>query len=168
MRENSPPLQRIFQQFIALRPVSWLMAQILHRADALLLRLTGGKLTFAQFSGLPIIELTTTGAKSGKQRTLPLTGLSDGDKYVLIASNFGQKRYPAWYHNLKENPECTVTKGGQTGVYISREVNGQEHEYYFDMAVSYYIGYAAYRKGAKNRKIPVMVLEPKDSSANPR
>ena len=143
------------------------MARILHRADAVLLRLTGGKLTFAQFSGLPIIELTTTGAKTGKRRTLPLAGLPVGGKFALIASNFGQKRYPAWYHNLKANPECTVTKGGQTGVYIAREVNGREHEYYFDMAVSYYIGYAAYKNRAKNRKIPVMVLEPKVSSAIP-
>lgn len=168
MREKLSPLQRTFQQFFALRPVSWLMARLLHHADTLLLRLTGGKLTFAQFSGLPIIELTTTGAKTGKRRTVPLTGLPDGDKYVLIASNFGQAHYPAWYHNLKANPECTVTKGGQTGAYIAREVNGGKHEYYFDMAISYYIGYTAYKKRAKNRNIPVMVLEPKASSANLR
>ena len=152
---------RAIQQFFALRPVTALMARILHRADALMLRLSGGKLTFAQFSGLPIIELTTTGAKSGKQRSLPLTGLPDGEKVILIASNFGRAHLPAWYHNLKANPECTVKKDGHTGVYIAREANEQEHEYYYDLAISYYIGYAAYKQRAKNRKIPVMVLEPK-------
>jgi deazaflavin-dependent oxidoreductase (nitroreductase family) len=168
VREKPPPLQRIFQQFFTLRPISWLMARLLPHADTLLLRLSGGKLTFSQFSGLPIIELTTTGARSGKYRTVPLTGLPDDDKYVLIASNFGQAHYPAWYHNLKANPECTVKKGRCTKVYIAREASEREHEYYYDMAISYYIGYTAYKKRAKNRKIPVMVLEPKDSSANLR
>ena len=137
------------------------MARILHHADALMLRLSGGKLTFAQISGLPIIELTTTGAKTGKQRTLPLTGLPDGNKYVLIASNFGQAHHPGWYHNLKANPECLVKKDGRTGTYIAREADGQENKYYYDMAISYYIGYAAYKQRAGDRKIPVMILEPK-------
>lgn len=152
---------RIFQKFLALRPVTAIMARILHHADALMLRLSRGKLTFAQFSGLPIIELTTTGAKSGKKRTLPLTGLPDGDKYALIASNYGQAHHPAWYHNLKANPECTLKKDGRTGIYIAREADEQEHEYYYKMAISYYSGYAAYKQRAANRKIPVMILEPK-------
>ena len=137
------------------------MARILHHADALMLRLSGGKLTFAQISGLPIIELTTTGAKTGKQRTLPLTGLPDGNKYVLIASNFGQAHHPGWYHHLKANPECLVKKDGRTVTYIAREADGQENKYYYDMAISYYIGYAAYKQRAGDRKIPVMILEPK-------
>jgi len=153
---------RVFQQFFALRPISWFMARLLHHADALLLRLSGGKWTFAQLSGLPIIELTTTGAKTGKQRTLPLTGLPDGKKYVLIASNFGQDRHPGWYFNLKANPECIVKKNGQVGTYIAREADERENKYYYDMAITYYIGYAAYKQRAGNRKIPVMVLEPKD------
>lgn len=137
------------------------MARLLHHADALLLRLSGGKMTFAQLSGLPIIELTTTGAKTGKKRTLPLTGLPDGKKYALIASNFGQKNNPAWYYNLKANPECTVKKDGQVGTYIAREADPQENKHYYDMAISYYIGYAAYKQWAPHREIPVMVLEPK-------
>ena len=150
----------IFQQFFALRPVSWLMARILHHADALMLRLSHGKMTFAQFSGLPIIELTTTGAKSGKQRTLPLTGLPDGEKYILIASNFGQAHHPGWYYNLKANPRCTVRENGHTGVYIAREADEDENQRYYELAISYYIGYAAYKQRAGERKIPVMVLEP--------
>jgi deazaflavin-dependent oxidoreductase (nitroreductase family) len=161
MNSKVSPLQRLLQEFFALPPVTWLLAHILHHADSLLLRLTGGRLSFAQFSGLPIIELTATGAKSGKKRTVPLAGLPDGDKYALIASNFGQKHYPAWYYNLKANPECTVTKNGQSKVYIAREADEQENEYYFKMAINYYIGYAAYKQRAKNRRIPVMILEPK-------
>ncbi len=153
---------RVFQQFLAWRPISWLMARLLHRADAFLLRLSRGKWTFAELSGLPIIELTTTGAKSGKQRTLPITGLPDGEKYALIASNFGQERNPAWYYNLKANPECVVKKDGKPGTYIAREAKDQENERYYKMAISYYSGYAAYKQRASHRKIPVMVLEPKN------
>jgi deazaflavin-dependent oxidoreductase (nitroreductase family) len=161
MAKKTSSLQRLFQQFLASRPVSWLMARILHHADTVMLRLSGGKIAFAQFSGLPIIELTTTGAKSGKQRTLPLTGLPEGEKYALIASNFGRAHYPGWYYNLKANPECTIRKNGQVGTFIAREANEQENQYYFGLAVSYYSGYAAYKQRAADRKIPVMVLEPK-------
>ena len=150
-----------FQRFLALRPITWLMARILHHADMLLLHLSGGKANFTEISGLPIIELTTTGAKSGKQRTLPLTGLPDGEKYVLIASNFGQEHNPGWYYNLKTNPECIVKRAGHEGVYIAREATDEENKRYFDMAVSIYIGYSAYKQRASHRKIPVMVLEPK-------
>lgn len=161
MTKKIPLWQRLLHQLYALRPVTWLMAHILHRADGLLLRLTGGRLTFAQFAGLPVIELTTTGAKSGKERTLPLAGYSDGEKIILIASNFGQKHYPAWYHNLKANPECMVKKDGRTSEYLAREADEQENEDYFDRAVAYYFGYMLYKQRAKHRKIPVMVLEPK-------
>jgi len=152
---------RTFQQFLAWRPISWIMAHVLHHADAFLLRLSGGRWTFAQLSSLPIIELTTTGAKTGKQRTLPITGLPDGEKYALIGSNFGQEHNPAWYYNLKANPECIVKKDGHTGMYIAREADPQENKYYYDMAISYYIGYAAYKEWASHRDIPVMILEPK-------
>jgi deazaflavin-dependent oxidoreductase (nitroreductase family) len=154
-------LTYIFQQFLTLQPISWFMSRVLHRADAFLLRLSRGRMTFAQFTGLPIIELTTTGAKSGKQRTLPLTGLPDGDKYALIASNFGQKNNPAWYYNLRANPECIVRKDGLIEKYIAREADEGENKHYYDMAISYYIGYAAYKQRAAHREIPVMILEPK-------
>jgi deazaflavin-dependent oxidoreductase (nitroreductase family) len=161
MTKRIPFWQRFFQQFFASRPISWLMARILRHADTFLLRLSGDRLTCAQFSGLPMIELTTSGARSGKPRTVPLAGYPDGEKIILIASNFGQDHNPAWYHNLKAHPECTVTKNGRTRTYLAREASEQENKYYYDMATSYYIGYAAYKHRAKNRKIPVLVLEPK-------
>ena len=125
------------------------------------MRLTGGRLDFTRAAGLPLIELTTTGAKSGMPRTLPLAGYPDGDKFVLIASNFGRTRHPAWYHNLKANPECTVKKNGEVVTYIARETEGEERERYWGLAVSYYEGYEAYKQRASHRMMPVMVLEPK-------
>lgn len=155
----SPGL-RLLQRFLSLRPVTWLMARVLHRADAALLRLSRGRMTFAHFAGLPIIELTTTGARSGQRRTLPLTGLPDGDRIILIASNFGRARHPGWYHNLKADPRCIVSKDGRARAYVAREADVRENQVYFDLAISYYFGYAAYRQRAGAREIPVMVLDP--------
>jgi deazaflavin-dependent oxidoreductase (nitroreductase family) len=154
-------LLRAFQQFLALRPITPLLVRMLHHIDSFLLRLSRGRLTFAQLAGLPVVELITIGAKSGIQRILPVTGLPDGDKYALIASNFGQAHNPGWYYNLKANPECKVRRMGRTGVYIAREADAPESKYYYDLAISYYVGYAAYRRRAGHRKIPVMVLQPK-------
>jgi deazaflavin-dependent oxidoreductase (nitroreductase family) len=143
------------------RPVTAFVASILHYVDGFILRISGGRLDISRASGLPVIELTTTGAKSGLPRTLPLAGYPDGDKLVLIASNYGRERHPAWYYNLKANPECTVKKDGIEKSYIAREADEQENDYYYEIAISYYIGYAAYKQRAGSRKIPVMILEPK-------
>jgi deazaflavin-dependent oxidoreductase (nitroreductase family) len=144
------------------------MARVLHHADTFMLRLSDGKMSFAQFSGLPVIELTTIGAKSGVERTLPLAGFLDGDKYVLVASNFGGSRHPAWYYNLKAHPRCTVREKGEAREYFAQETDGEQRERYWKMAVSYYLGYEAYRRRAGDRRIPVMVLEPKDSPTDSR
>ena len=151
----------LYQKLLATTPISWLMARILHHIDAFVLRLSGGMHTLAEITGVPIIELTTIGARSGQPRTLPLTGLPDGEKYALIASNFGRSHNPGWYYNLKANPECTVNQGGNIGTYIAREADEREYKLYYDMAVSYYIGYMAYKQRAGKRKIPVMILEPR-------
>lgn len=159
----SPKHSRLYiaQRFFSWQPVTTLLAPILHHVDTSILRLSGGKWDITHLSGFPVIELTTTGAKSGQSRTLPLAGLPDGDRLVLIASNFGREHNPAWYYNLKVHPECMVKKSGRNGVYIARETEGEERERYWQLAVSYYIGYEAYKQRAAHRKIPVMVLEPK-------
>jgi deazaflavin-dependent oxidoreductase (nitroreductase family) len=149
------------QKFLASAPMSWLMAQILHHMDALVLRLSGGKQTLAGITGVPIVQVTTIGAKSGHHRRLPLTGLPDGENYVLIASNFGRAHHPGWYYNLKANPECTVNKGGTVRTYVAREADEIETKHYYDLAVKYNYGYAVYKQRAGKRRIPVMILEPK-------
>ena len=143
------------------RPITTIVAPILHYADALLLKLTGGRLDFTRASGLPVIELTTTGAKSGQPRTLPLAGYPDGEKFVLIASNYGREHHPAWYHNLKANPECTIKKEGLEDIFVARETDGEERKQCWSLASSYYGGYDVYKRRAAHRMIPVMVLEPK-------
>lgn len=156
--------QKLSHRFLMLKPVSAVLAVVLHRADALLLRMTRGRRTFTRIAGLPIIQLTAKGAKTGQWRTMPLAGIPDGEKFVLIASNFGQKHYPGWYHNLKAHPECEVRFNGRLHAYVARESLGEEREHYFQLAVSYYEGYEKYKERAAPRKVPVMVLEPKKNA----
>ena len=144
-----------------LQPVSAFLARVLHHADNVALRLSRGRWTFAGLVGLPIIQLTTTGAKSGQPRTVPLVGLVDGDKIALIGSNFGGAKHPGWIHNIKANPECQVRYNGTTQSYKARFTTGQERETYWQMALSYYAGYEKYKSRAGGREIAVILLEPK-------
>lgn len=153
--------QRLIHRFLMLAPVSAFLSPSLHRLDALALRLSRGRWTFTALVGLPIIELTTIGARSGQRRTIPLVSLKDGDRIALIGSNFGRPNHPAWYHNLKAHPECEVRCNGRTTAYLAREAQGQERETYWQLAVSYYAGYEKYKARAGKRVIPVMLLEPK-------
>lgn len=153
--------QKLAHHFLMLKPVSAFLAVILHRVDNFLLGHTSGKRTATRIVGLPIIRLTTTGAKTGQARTMPLVSLFDVEKIALIASNFGGKHNPGWYYNLKANPECKVGWGGSEKIYLALEMQGEEREKYWQMAVSYYAGYETYKARAAPRHIPVMALEPK-------
>ena len=75
----------------------------MHLVDRPLLRLTRGRLSFA--SGYPVLLLTTTGAKSGRSRTIPLLYVEWGDGIAIIGTRFGSTRHPGWYHNLRADPE---------------------------------------------------------------
>jgi deazaflavin-dependent oxidoreductase (nitroreductase family) len=154
-------LQKFLHRFLMLKPVSLVLARILPPADEFARWLTRGNHTVAEWVGLPIIELDTLGARSGQRRSHPLVGLFDGDKIALIGSNFGQKRHPAWIYNLRSHPDCIVHVAGRAKNFRARETDGEERAKYWELALSYYKGYAAYEKRCAPRRIAVIVLEPK-------
>lgn len=157
-RDSPSLLQRGVRWLIATRPAAWALAHTIHRVDGAVMRLSSGRFTAGSlFSGLPIIILTTTGARSGQPRAVPLVGIPDGDSLILIASNWGQARHPAWYHNVKANPAVTVTRGGQTQRYTAREMTGAAREAAWARAVALYPGYQGYAARA-GREIPVVML----------
>ncbi len=160
MKKTPNAFQKIIHRFLMLRPVSAFLAVSLYRLDTLILKISKGKHTMAEIVGLPMIEITTTGAKTGEARTMPLVSLIDGEKIALIGSNFGRKTNPGWYYNLKKNPQCTVLVNGHTQTYLARETQNGERQKYWDMAVSLYKGYELYRIRASHRQIPVVILEP--------
>lgn len=153
------PLRGGVRRLIATRPAAWLLARTIHHIDRAVLRLSGRRTTAAAlFSGLPILAVTTTGARSGRPRTVPLVGIPDSERLILIASNWGQSRPPGWYYNMKANPAVTVGDGPAARRYVAREVVGEERAACWAKAVAVYPGYEAYARRA-GREIGVVVLE---------
>jgi deazaflavin-dependent oxidoreductase (nitroreductase family) len=161
-----PPnkLQRLLQHLPASPLGAWAFARTLHPLDRLLLRLSRGRVSVpGVLTGLPVIMLTTIGAKSSTPRTVPVVGLADGDKVVVIASNYGQAQHPAWYYNLRAHPEATLAlPGGRSGAYRAREATPTEREIYWRRAADIYLGFPAYQQRTHGRLIPVIVLTPQD------
>ncbi len=154
-------LQRIVRRTAGTRPLAWLYIRIQQRIDQYVYGLTGGRTTASSWlSGLPVIMLTTIGAKSGQRRTIPLLGLLDGTQLVVIASNFGQRHHPAWYRNLQAHPRASVTIDGVTHEVEAHELTGEERERYFQRAVDMYPPFVHYLQWSGGRRIPVIELEP--------
>lgn len=164
--KNPNFLQKFLHRFFMLRPVTAYFATRTHIMDAFVLKVTKGKYTLSEILGWNIVQVITTGAKSGDQHTTFLIGVIDGEKIALIGSNFGRKPNPGWYYNLKKHPACEVRLNGKAGNYLARELEGEERETYWSMAVALYAGYEKYKQRASHRRIPVMLLEPKIIAKN--
>jgi deazaflavin-dependent oxidoreductase (nitroreductase family) len=155
-------LQRWSDRLPSSRLGALVFAHTLYLVDRPLMRITNGRLSLpGLLSGLPIVLLTTTGARTGQPRTAPLVGIPDGDKVVLIASYYGRPHHPAWYYNLRKHPEAQLDLPGRSGTYVASEVFGAEREDYWRKAVALYAGFAAYERLAGGRVIPVLVLTPR-------
>lgn len=154
--------QRIIQRLASIEFISsGLLSKYLHRWDAAVLKWSNGEKSLTtMFTGLPVVVLTTTGARSGKPRNVPLAGYPDGENIILIASSLGSFHHPAWYHNLRANPRVQLIINGQTGNYNARIANKSEREGYWQLALDYYPGYQAYEQRCGGREIPIVVLEP--------
>ena len=111
-------------------------------------------------NGLPVVILTTLGAKSGKIRKTPLMRVADGDEYAVVASLGGAPKHPVWYHNVKAHPEVELQDGPVKQDMVAREVTGEEKAKWWEIAVRAYPPYADYQKKT-DREIPVFVLSPK-------
>ncbi len=149
---------------LATRLGSWFFGRTLHIFDRFIGRMSGGRTSFTElFGGVPVITLTTIGAKSGLPRMTTLLGLTKAEKIILIATNYGRSHHPAWYLNLKANPNVTVTHKGRTESYRADEAQGEEREQSWRIAVKCYPGYENYRKWAGARQIPVILLSPTQS-----
>jgi deazaflavin-dependent oxidoreductase (nitroreductase family) len=159
--ERANTVQRALRRFAASGPGSWLFARLLHRIDRPVYRLTRGGHTFASLlSGIPVVMLTTTGARTGRTRTVPVLGLPTPDGLAVIASNFGQHRHPGWYHNLRAHPEGTVAVDGRSRRFRAVEVDGDRRRRIWEAGLRVYPGWSQYERRASNRRIAVFVLEP--------
>jgi deazaflavin-dependent oxidoreductase (nitroreductase family) len=116
---------------------------------------------FGYVFGMPIVELVTTGRRSGKERSTMLAiPIVDGDRLVLVASFGGDDRHPAWYLNLQANPEVRVTTADSTRTMIARISTEEERAELWPRITSVFEGYARYQERTE-RPIPIIILEPK-------
>lgn len=153
--------QKLLRRFAGSGPGSWLFARVLHRIDRPVYRLTGGRHTFASLlPGLPVVMLTTTGARSGQARTVPVLGLPVDDTIAVIASNFGQHRHPGWYHNLRAHPEGSVVVDGHSRRFRAAEADGERRVRIWNEGLRVYPGWTQYERRAPHRRIAIFVLEP--------
>jgi deazaflavin-dependent oxidoreductase (nitroreductase family) len=156
------PFYRCVRRTASARPMARIYAVIQQPLDRLVYRLTGGTTTASSWlAGVEITMLTTTGAKSGRPRTLPVLGLPDGDHTILIASNFGRRRNPGWYHNLRANPRATIVVAGVSREVVAHELLGGERDRCYRRGEQVFPAFARYRRWAPDRQIPVLRLEPR-------
>jgi deazaflavin-dependent oxidoreductase (nitroreductase family) len=121
-------------------------------------RENGGKVS-GPFEHAPLLLLTTTGAKSGREHTTPVVYTRDGDdNLVVIASKGGAPSNPAWFHNLVAHPDVRVELPGQSFAARARVTDGDERDRLFGAQAELMPGFADYQKKT-TRRIPVIVLE---------
>lgn len=110
--------------------------------------------------GVPIILLTTKGAKTGKLRKTPLMRVEHDGEYAVVASLGGAPKHPVWYHNIKAEPHVELRDGPVVKDYTAREVFGEEKARWWERAVAVWPDYANYQTKT-DRQIPVFVLTPR-------
>lgn len=110
--------------------------------------------------GMPVVILTSTGAKTGKIRKTPLMRVEHDGRYAVVASLGGAPKHPVWYFNLLADPQVALQDGPEKWDMTAREVTGAERDEWWDRAVDAYPDYADYALKTE-RTIPVLVLEPR-------
>ena len=165
----SPPItydqangvQKVLRRVAASGPGAWLFARALYRIDRPVHRATRGRYTFANLlSGIPVVMLTTTGARTGEPRTVPVLGIPTQDGVAIIASNFGQYHHPAWYHNLRAHPAAEVVVDGARRRVHAVEADGERRAQIWREGLRIYPGFSQYERRATHRRIPIFVLQP--------
>jgi deazaflavin-dependent oxidoreductase (nitroreductase family) len=124
------------------------------------LKLTGGRLGW-KGGGMPMLELTTTGRKTGQPHTVMLSSpLQEGATIVIVGSRGGGEHNPAWFLNLRDNPEVRVSwKGEPARPMNARVATAEERERLWSRIVADHAHYGGYQRKTK-REIPVVLLEP--------
>ncbi|NEC28227.1 nitroreductase family deazaflavin-dependent oxidoreductase [Streptomyces sp. SID8111] len=137
-------------------PTQWVREQVeLYESSG------GTKGTTLRDTGLPVVVLTTLGARSGKLRKTPVMRVEHEGRYAAVASLGGAPKHPVWYHNIKAHPRVELQDGSVRRDMTAREITGEEKAEWWKRAVEAFPPYAEYQQKT-DREIPVFVLEPDD------
>ncbi len=146
--------------YLDLADRTWPLLTRLMGGHTAVYRATGGRIGH-RTPGLPsVLLLDHVGARSGIRRTSPLVYGVDGKNFILVASKGGYPKNPAWFHNLRANPDTTVQVGSRHYDVRARVAEGEERTRLWKLMVGVYGGYESYRRRAE-REIPLVVLEPR-------
>lgn len=152
--------ERGLESFAQTRAGGWIAVHVANRIDRHLLKWTNGRV--GMFFGQSVGLLFATGAKSGEPRETPLLYTPDDSRILLVASNAGSTRHPAWYHNVVAHPDVEfLPRGGPRAAYRARELDGAEREAAWAKVNDMYTGYETYQGRTEGRRIPVIALEPR-------
>jgi len=156
------PLHRLVRRAAGTRPGGWCFSRTLRHLDDLVARLSRGQQSApGLLAGLAVLDLTTTGRKSGQRRTSHLIATPYDGRLALLGTNFGQPGTPAWALNLEADPRAQVSYRGATRDVVARPATDAEAERVFELAATFYVGYRHYRQRiGGSRRIRVFVLEP--------
>jgi deazaflavin-dependent oxidoreductase (nitroreductase family) len=162
---SSSRVGRALFAFALTKVGTWYSSQLGARIDPWLLRASGGRVDHA-FGQIPIVLLIVRGARSGVERTVPLLYFTDGEDVILIASSYGRPKFPAWYYNLKANPDVRLEVKRRSAPYVAHETTGEDRDRLFELAKKVYRGYNDYERRTEGiRRIPVMRLSPATAGA---
>ena len=151
--------QRAIRRFAASGPGSWLFSRTLDHLDRFTFRVTKGKhMASSLLSALPVAMVTTTGARSGERRTVPLLAMPTADGLAIIGSWYGNAKHPAWRHNLRKQPEGEIEVEGERWAFRAEEVEDERRERIWQEGLRTYPGFSAYAKRAAPRRISVFLL----------
>lgn len=137
---------------------AWPVTRRLMGAHTLAYRLSHGLVGHRIPGGPSMLLLDHVGAKSGVKRTSPLLYVPDGDEVFIVASKGGYPKHPAWFHNLRANPETEVQIGSERRPVRARVATGEERKRLWPKAVAAYSGYRGYQERT-GREIPLVLLE---------
>lgn len=150
--------ERAIEDFAQSRLGGWLGVHIANPIDKRLLKWSKGRV--GMFIGQQVGLLFCVGAKSGEPRETPLLYTLDGERILLVASNSGSTRHPAWYHNVTAHPDVEfLPRGGPRASFRARELSGAERDDAWQKVNDLYEGYDTYQGRTEGRRIPILALE---------
>ncbi len=128
------------------------------RTNAALFRLTAGRLG-SRLGAQSVLLLRSVGRKTGKAYTTPLSYYRDGERYLIVGSNWGSEKHPGWFYNLMESPRASIQTGQGTLSVEARPAEGEEYERLWKLVTRQNSQYLRYQQAVR-RQIPIMILTP--------
>ncbi len=157
-------LKRFFQWWSSKPHFAKFMPHVIPHADRFVSKVSGGKTTLTRML-MPMVVLTAVGAKSGQKRDTPLAAFPYEGGWIVIASNFGREKHPAWSGNLMANPEAWAQPGTGMVPVLAVLLEGEARQKAWDHVLTRWSTFAKYDERTPNREIRVFHLVPREGTA---